>query len=140
MHTVSLLLLGLVGASAGGTEQLSRRGRDSTDSADLHSGEFCVDISTFSPVQWREEEAESCTTEFVKKCEDKKEKVCGEVLETQCEVLPYTKCSLGMEEQVYSETKLMPRLFVEQDCVQRSKAVPHVKQVPHCMNVTKQHW
>ena len=71
-------------------------------------------------------------------------------------VLPYTQCSLGMEEQAYSETKLMPRLFVEQNCVQRSKAVPHVKQVlkiifyfidlkkkfqvPHCRNVTKQHW
>ena len=44
-------------------------------------------------------------------------------------MIPFTQCSLGMEEQAYSETKLMPRLFVEQNCVQRSKAVPHVKQV-----------
>jgi len=139
MHTVSLLLVGLVGVCTGGTEQITKRGRDSSKSVDLLDGEFCVDISTFSPVEWREEEAESCTTEFVKKCEDKKENVCAEVVETECMVLPYTQCSLGMEEQAYSETKLMPRLFVEQNCVQRSKAVPHVKQVPHCRNVTKQH-
>ena len=44
-------------------------------------------------------------------------------------MIPFTQCSLGMEEQTYSETKLAPKLFVEQTCVQGQRTVPHIKQV-----------
>ena len=44
-------------------------------------------------------------------------------------MIPFTKCSLGMEEQTFSETKLAPKLFVEQTCVQGQRTVPHIKQV-----------
>ena len=30
------------------------------------SKEFCVDVSTYEPVEWVEEEAETCETVFVK--------------------------------------------------------------------------
>ena len=32
--------------------------------------EFCVDVSTYEPVEWVEEEAETCETVFVKVPED----------------------------------------------------------------------
>ena len=102
-----------------------------TDEApvDLHNKEFCVDVSAYKPLKWVEKDGESCTTEFVKKCEEKRENVCAKVVETQCEVVPYTECSLGMEEQTFSETELAPKLFVEKSCVQGHKTVPHIKQV-----------
>ena len=98
---------------------------------DLHNKEFCVDVSAYKPLKWVEREGESCKTEFVKKCEEKRENVCAKVVETQCEVVPYTECSLGMEDQTYSETELAPKLFVEKSCVQGHKTVPHIKQVSH---------
>ena len=36
---------------------------------------------------------------------------------------------MGMEEQHYSETELVPKLFVEKTCKTSAKTVPHVKKV-----------
>ena len=60
------------------------------DDIDLHNKEFCVDVSAFKPLEWVEREGESCTTEFVKQCEEKRENVCADVSETVCDVVPYT--------------------------------------------------
>ena len=35
-------------------------------STNLDLEEFCVDVSTYEPVEWVEEEAEACETVFVK--------------------------------------------------------------------------
>ena len=52
---------------------------------DLHSKEFCVDVSAYRALEWVEREGEECTTEFVKTCEERKENVCADVTETKCE-------------------------------------------------------
>merc|ERR1719410_1413976 len=83
---------------------------------DLHNKEVCVDVSAFKPLEWVEREGESCTTEFVKQREEKRENVCADVSETVCDVVPYTECTMGMEEQQYSQTELAPKLFVEKTC------------------------
>ena len=57
-----------------------------SNAVDLHNKEFCVDVSTFLPVEWQEVEAEQCDTVFVKQCEDREEDVCAEVTETRCQV------------------------------------------------------
>ena len=49
-----------------------------------------MDVSAFKPLEWVEREGESCTTEFVKQCEEKRENVCADVAETVCDVVPYT--------------------------------------------------
>ena len=105
----------------------------------LHNNkEFCVDVSAYQPVVWREHEAEDCDTIFVKKCEEKRQNVCATVTETRCEVRPYTECSLGMEPQQYNKTVLTPQKFVEKKCKKTTDTVPHKKYVPECRNVTKQ--
>ena len=48
------------------------------------------------------------------------------------------ECTMGMEEQQYSETELAPKLFVEKSCYQGKKTIPHKKLFPECKNVTKQ--
>ena len=53
---------------------------------DLHTKEFCVDVSTYDPVTWVEKDAEACETTFVKECSDKTENVCANVTETACQV------------------------------------------------------
>jgi len=160
MEIVFVLLAALVGASsARGSEQVRKRMANSRfqtvkrespqpevdvyadkkqEPVDLHSKEFCVDVSAYKPLQWVEMEGQDCKTELVTRCQEKRENVCAKVMETQCEVIPFTQCSLGMEEQTFSETKLAPKLFVEQTCVQGQRTVPHIKQVPKCRNVTKQ--
>ena len=85
-----------------------------------------------------ERDDEECDTIFVKKCEDRQENVCANVVETRCEVVPYTECSMGMVPQQLNKTKLAPKLFVEKACKQGTKTVPHIKMVPQCRNVTKQ--
>ena len=109
-----------------------------SESVDLHNKEFCVDVSTYQPVVWVESDGEECHTLFVKKCEDKYEDVCADVTETRCEVVPYTECSMGLETQQFSETKLGPKKFVEKACTQGQKTIPHKKLLPECRNVTKQ--
>jgi len=149
MKILPLLLVLAAGASMERTEQPRTRwlkvkrntdGAPATDDApvDLHNKEFCVDVSAFKPLEWVEREGESCSTEFVKQCEEKRENVCADVAETVCDVVPYTECTMGMEEQQYSQTELAPKLFVEQTCKTSAKTVPHIKKVPECRNVTKQ--
>ena len=45
------------------------------ESVDLHKGEFCVDVSTFGPVQYDITPVEVCDSTFSKKCEDRYETV-----------------------------------------------------------------
>ena len=52
----------------------------------LDEKQICVDVSTFLPVEWAQGQGEQCTTDFVQKCEERSENVCGEVTETICEV------------------------------------------------------
>ena len=44
-----------------------------------------------------------------------------------------------MEEQHYSETELVPKLFVEKTCKTSAKTVPHIKKVVvhyFCLSLT----
>ena len=50
---------GLVVCNFASSEQ-----RNTSTNLDLE--EFCVDVSTYEPVEWVEEEAETCETIFVK--------------------------------------------------------------------------
>merc|ERR1712029_683425 len=109
-----------------------------SNAVDLHNKEFCVDVSTYLPVEWKEVEAEQCDTAFVKQCEDREEEVCADVTETRCQVVPFTECKMGMQPQEYTTSVLEPKLFVEKTCNQGRKMIPHVKMLPECRNVTKQ--
>merc|ERR1711976_96355 len=105
---------------------------------DLHNKEFCVDVSTYQPVVWVKRDGQVCKTDWIKQCEDKTENVCIDVTETVCEVVPYKECKQGLEPQEYSETILTPKKFIEKECIQNKKEIPHKKLLPECKNVTKQ--
>lgn len=42
---------------------------------DLHKGEFCVDVSTYGPVEYDHVPKETCDSTFSKQCEDRSERV-----------------------------------------------------------------
>jgi len=111
---------------------------DDSEEIDLHNKEFCVDVSTYQPVVWVERDGQVCKTDWIKQCEDKTENVCIDVTETVCEVVPYKECKQGLEPQEYSETILTPKKFIEKECIQNKKEIPHKKLLPECKNVTKQ--
>ena len=54
------------------------------------------------------------------------------------QVVPYKECKQGLEPQEFSETILTPKKFVEKECIQNKKEIPHKKLLPECRNVTKQ--
>ena len=47
-------------------------------------------------------------------------------------------CEMGLEPQESVSTMLAPKLFVEKECSQGRKEIPHTKLLPECKNVTKQ--
>ena len=53
-------------------------------------------------------------------------------------MVPYTECQLGQETQEIQETVLAPKKFLEKECIQGRKEIPHQKMLPECRNVTKQ--
>ena len=52
--------------------------------------------------------------------------------------MPYKECKQGLEPQQFSETVLAPKKFIEKECIQNKKEIPHKKLLPECKNVTKQ--
>jgi len=108
------------------------------ETVDLHSGEFCVDVSTFGPVLYDATPREKCTTVFNKQCEDKTEQVCDEVTEIQCEIQPYTECQMTMEVETYRGNEIVQKTFEKKLCQEAMDVVQHTKMMPECKNVTKQ--
>ena len=53
-------------------------------------------------------------------------------------MVPYKECKQGQEPQEFDETKLAPKKFIEKECTQTKKEIPHKKLLPECRNVTKQ--
>ena len=64
------------------TPSIPRQGRNYEDDqinnqeqVDLHKGEFCVDVSTYGPVEYDHVPVEVCDSTFAKQCEDRYEEV-----------------------------------------------------------------
>jgi len=105
---------------------------------DLHSGEFCVDVSTYGDVVFEPTTREKCDTQFQKQCETKSEQVCDEVTEIQCEIVPYTECTMTMESAPYKSHEMVPKTIKKKVCSEGMDVVQHTKMMPECRNVTKQ--
>ena len=54
------------------------------------------------------------------------------------QIVPFTECKLTVTEQKIKESSLVPRTFIEKECVQSKRNIPHRKLMPECTNVTKQ--
>lgn len=64
------------------TPSIPRQGRnyeddtiDAPETVDLHKGEFCVDVSTYGPIEYDHVPIEVCDSTFAKQCEDRYEEV-----------------------------------------------------------------
>merc|ERR1739844_513920 len=105
---------------------------------DLHSGEFCVDVSTYGLVEFEPTPREKCDSTFNKVCETKNEQVCDEVTEIQCEIVPYTECQMTMDPTPYKSFDMVTKTFNKRVCKEGMDVVQHTKMMPECRNVTKQ--
>jgi len=107
-------------------------------SVDLHNGEFCVDVSTFGPVEYDTSPIEVCDSTFAKKCEERYEQVCDDVTEIVCEIVPYTVCEMLMESVPYRSFEVVQKLSKKKVCTTGTDIVKHTKLMPECHEVTKQ--
>lgn len=109
IFTLSTLLVTLTSGALPVHNWFNHRYR--RDLVDLHNGEFCVDVSTYTPVQYRPEPREKCDTTFAKQCEEKTEELCDEVTEIVCEIVPYTECNMVMENTPYKSFKMVEKPY-----------------------------
>ena len=61
-----------------------------------------------------------------------------EVTEIQCEIVPYTECSMTMESTTYKSHEMVPKTIKKKVCSEGMDIVQHTKMMPECRNVTKQ--
>lgn len=128
------------------TPSIPRQGRNYEDdtingnpeTVDLHKGEFCVDVSTYGPIQYDHVPIEVCDSTFAKQCEDRYEEVCDDVTEIVCDIVPYTECEMLMENVPYRSFEVAQKLSKKKVCTAGMDIVKHTKMMPECRNVTKQ--
>lgn len=116
----------------------SNRQARAIDGVDLHSGEHCVDVSTYGPVAFKNVTVQVCDSTFPKTCEDKTDQVCLEVTEMNCDVEAYTDCTMSMEEVPYKSYDMVMGTYNSKTCTESTEIVQHTKTAPDCRNVTRQ--
>ena len=65
-------------------------------------------------------------------------KVCDDVTEMVCEIVPYTECEMLMESVPYKSFEVVQKLSKKKVCTAGMDIVKHTKMMPECRNVTKQ--
>ena len=118
----------------------------------LHSGEHCVDVSTYEPVAFKDVTVEVCDSTFEKTCEQKTDQVrkrsfsplrqlqgndsfdqvCLEVSEMECDVVAYTDCQMTMEEVPYKSYDMVRGEFFTKTCKEGTEIVQEIKSTPEC--------
>ena len=121
----------------------------------LHSGEHCVDVSTYEPVAFKDVTVEVCDSTFEKTCEQKTDQVrkeiffppldnskltiraqfdqvCLEVSEMECDVVAYTDCQMTMEEVPYKSYDMVKGEFFTKTCKEGTEIVQEIKSTPEC--------
>jgi len=116
--------------------KLERSARE-VDGTDPHSGLHCNDVSTYEPVVWKPKDCEKCTATFPKKSVDKSDKVCIDVPRTQCDIIGYTECTMGMDAIKYNVTEMTEKFYHVKECKPTQRTVKHIKKKPVCKPVTK---
>eukprot|EP00096_Caligus_rogercresseyi_P012849 TRINITY_DN5515_c0_g1_i1.p1 TRINITY_DN5515_c0_g1~~TRINITY_DN5515_c0_g1_i1.p1 ORF type:complete len:414 (+),score=114.53 TRINITY_DN5515_c0_g1_i1:37-1278(+) len=105
---------------------------------DLHNDEFCVDVSTYGEVSFQPTTRNKCDTVFVKNCKDKDEQICDDVTEIQCDIVPFTECSMAMNITPFKSYETVSKTFSKKICKEGMDTVQHTKMMPECKNITKQ--
>lgn len=58
--------------------------------------------------------------------------------EIQCDIVPYTECTMSMEATPYRSYEMVPKVYRKKECTEGMDTVQHTKMMPECRNVTKQ--
>lgn len=104
---------------------------------DLHNSKFCTDISSWGDIEWTGKTIEKCNTTFVKTPETRWERVCDNVTEITCDIVPYTKCELEWIHVEYKGHEPITKHYIPWVCDPVNNTIPHTKMVPKCYNETK---
>jgi len=105
---------------------------------DLHSGQHCVDVSTYKPVEFNDVTVKVCDSTIAKQCETKIDQTCLEVTEMNCDVQAYTDCKMTMEEVPFKSYDMVKGTYITKKCTESSEVIQHTKSAPECKDVTRQ--
>lgn len=64
--------------------------------------------------------------------------MCDEVTEIQCDIVPYTDCTMSMEATTFKSYEMVKKVYKRKTCTEGMDVVQHTKMMPECRNVTKQ--
>jgi len=100
--------------------------------------EYCVDINCYGPLTWIDNKEQICRSKKEKKCTPKSETVCMEVPETECKVVGYTECDWIKTPKPARDDKVVGEYFTEKECKTYTIEIHENKQMPKCINKTKE--
>merc|ERR1712165_161331 len=102
--------------------------------------EHCVDISTYSEIQYNVTFHQFCTYRTHRTCQIKKTSACVSIPVTQCDVVGLADCRSKTYSGLYHDDVIHTQPFVPKKCEQTGvETLIEYHQTPVCKNVTKQH-
>merc|ERR1712037_595204 len=122
-----LLLVGLVSGFPGGDHH-----------GDGHE-ENCVDISSYSEIQYNTSTADLCTFKVRRSCQTKTSPACVQIPIQECKAKAYPDCKSVPFTQVMKDDSSSEASFVPKDCFESdSQTLIEVHQKPVCETVEKE--
>lgn len=104
-----------------------------------HNDQHCHDVSVWGEVEFEDQDCLKCKTEFEKECETITRNVCHDLPTIDCQLVPFTKCEMYMEQAKYNETIIIPDSeYVPWECANVTIEETHIKLMPQCVDVTRQ--
>jgi len=104
---------------------------------DGHFRNLCTDTSYCGPVQWAKELRHACFTTWKKECVGRKDTVCEDLTEIDCETVPYTECKFYSKVQIGKRPKFVWKEYENCTCGTHFEERFHVKQTTRCEDETK---
>jgi len=102
----------------------------------LHTGQFCSDISGWTDVFYKNDTEVCCESSFKKNCTEKEKTVMVDVTTMECEVIAWADCSMDWKNTTGFTCDMQPQNYTEKECEIKTRNITHTKMEPHCENVT----
>ena len=100
----------------------------------------CVDISSYSEIQYNITINNICTYRTHRTCQINRSSACVSVPVTTCDVVGLSDCKSTPFTGLYHDDIVVPHKFVGKDCYQSGEeTLIEYHQTPVCKNITKQH-
>ena len=105
---------------------------------DYYIDPSCVDISMHGDVEFNRTVHELCNFKMTTNCKTTTERVCEDIIVTDCKIVGYTECYESTEEEEVPNDIVNQHQFPYKTCTPYKTYITEYKHLPQCTNVTKE--